>query len=137
MEQGFRRCAYDVGLYSQYVTERIILVTVYVDDMLIIGTPSDIGNTIADLRKRFVLKDLGRVSYLLGMEVHYRPGVILCLSQTAYIDRMLHQFQMDQAKTVRSPQMQNERMLVKETDSYEVNDPSVPYRELMVSCSIW
>ena len=38
---------------------------------------------------------------------------------------------MDQAKTVRPPQMQNERMLVKETDSYKINNPSVPYRELI------
>ena len=131
VEQGFQRCAYDVGLYYQYVDQRIVLVTVYVDDMLIIGTPSDIDNIIAGLRERFVLKDLGRVSYLLGMEVHYRPGVILCLSQTAYIDRMLLQFQMDQAKTVRSPQMQNEKMLVKETDINKINDPNVPYRELV------
>ena len=99
-------------LYDQYVYERIVLVTVYVDDMLITGTPSDIDKTIAVLRKPFELKDLRRVSCFLGMEVHYTPGVILCLSQTAYIDRMLLQFQRDQAKTVRSPQMQNEKMLV-------------------------
>ena len=62
MGQGFRRCAYDVELYYQYVNERIIFVTVYIDDMLIIGTTSDIDNTIADLRTRFVLNNLGRVS---------------------------------------------------------------------------
>ena len=61
-EQGFQSCAYDVRLYYQYVDEWIVLVAVYDDDMLIIGTPSDIDNTIAGLRERFVLKDLGRVS---------------------------------------------------------------------------
>ena len=51
MEQGFQRCAYDVGLYYQYVDQRIVLVTVYVDDMLIIGAQRDIDKTIAGLRK--------------------------------------------------------------------------------------
>ena len=51
-----------MGLYYQYVDERIVLVTVYVDNMLILGTPSDIDKNITGLRERFVLKDLGRVS---------------------------------------------------------------------------
>ena len=43
----------------------MILVTVYVGDMLIIGTPSDIDQITEDLRKRFVLKALGHC-----MKVH-------------------------------------------------------------------
>ena len=101
----------------------------YVDDMLITGTPSDIDKSIAGLRKPFVLKDLGRVSCFLRMEVHFRPGVILCRSQAAYIDRTLHKIQIDQAKTVRSPHMQNEKVLEKGTDINGINDPNVPYRE--------
>ena len=38
---------------------------------------------------------------------------------------------MDQAKTVRSPRMQNEKILVKETDLNKINDPNVPYREFI------
>ena len=52
MEQGFQRCAFDVGLYYKYVDERIVLVTVYVDDMLIIGKPSDIDQVILNKDQR-------------------------------------------------------------------------------------
>ena len=38
---------------------------------------------------------------------------------------------MDQAKTVQSPQMQNEKRMVEETDTRKINDPNVPYSELI------
>ena len=60
----------------------------YVNDILIIGTPSKIDQVISEIREHFVLKDMGRVTYLLGMDVQYEPGVLLCLSQTAYIDHV-------------------------------------------------
>ena len=54
MEQGFQRCVFGVGLYRKYVDGRIVLVTVYVIDMLIIGAPSDIDQVISEIRERFV-----------------------------------------------------------------------------------
>ena len=80
MKQGFQRCAFDVGLYYKCVEWRIVLTTVFVDDIMIIGNPGSIDAMIANLRTCFALADLGRVSYLLKMEVRYEPGVMLCLS---------------------------------------------------------
>ncbi|KAE9289052.1 hypothetical protein PR003_g25654 [Phytophthora rubi] len=88
-ELGFKRCAYDVGLYVKYVDGRIVIVTVYVDDMMIVGKTKDIDAVIEALRLKFTMKDLGRVRHLLSMEIHYEPGVMLCLSQTAYINELL------------------------------------------------
>ncbi|POM65706.1 Polyprotein [Phytophthora palmivora] len=138
---GFRRCAFDVGLYVKYIDGSIVLVTVYVDDMMVIGKPGDIDAVIDELRKNFVMKDLGRVKHLLSMEMHYEPGVMLCLSQTAYIDRLLVEFGMSKASTVGSPQIHNEKMLPLEKDKTKVNDPELPYRQLvgklqyLVSCT--
>jgi len=123
-----------------YIDGRVVLVTVYVDDMMVIGKPHDIDGVI-ELRQKFVMKDLGRVKHLLSMEIHYEPGVMLCLSQSAYIDRVLDQFGMSSASTVGSPQMHNEKMLPLEKDKSKVNDPALPYRQLvgklqyLVSCS--
>jgi hypothetical protein len=103
VEIGFRRCAFDVGLYVRYIDGRVVLVTVYVDDMMVIGKPHDIDGVIEELRQKFVMKDLGRVKHLLSMEIHYEPGVMLCLSQSPYIDRVLDQFGMSSASTVGSP----------------------------------
>ncbi|KAE8875946.1 hypothetical protein PF003_g39908 [Phytophthora fragariae] len=93
LKLGFKRSTFDVGLYYKQVNGRILLVAVYVDDMLIIGQTSDIDKLIADLQAEFSIKDLGRVHHFLGMEVQYHPGVVLCLSQTAYIDKLLRRFQ--------------------------------------------
>ncbi|KAE8965239.1 hypothetical protein PR001_g28792 [Phytophthora rubi] len=131
LKLGFKRSTFDVGLYYKQVNGRILLVAVYVDDMLIIGQTSDIDKLIADLQAEFSTKDLGRVHHFLGMEVQYHPGVVLCLSQTAYIDKLLRRFQMTEARTVRSPQIMNEKVLPIEKDPAKVNDPSIPYQELV------
>ncbi|ETI37077.1 hypothetical protein F443_16906, partial [Phytophthora nicotianae P1569] len=54
--------------------------------------------------------NLGCVHYLLGMEVNYKPGVLLYLSQAAYIDMVLYRFCMENTKAFRSPQVQNEKV---------------------------
>ena len=38
---------------------------------------------------------------------------------------------MEQAKPVRSPQQQNEKMMMNETDLTKINDSNIPYRELV------
>ena len=88
MEQWFQWCEFEVVLYDNYVEGQLVLFTVYVNGMLMIETPSSIDIVVADLRPLFAIKDLERVSYLLNIQVKYKPGVIMCLSQTAYIDRM-------------------------------------------------
>ncbi|POM60075.1 Uncharacterized protein PHPALM_31113 [Phytophthora palmivora] len=94
VELCFCRCVFDVGLYYKWIEDRIVMITVYVDDIMIFGTREDIGQKKM-LRARFSIKDLGRVHHLLGMEVHYEPGVLLCLTHTAYIDKILSRFKMD------------------------------------------
>ncbi|KAE9331793.1 hypothetical protein PF008_g15251 [Phytophthora fragariae] len=141
VEIGFRRCVFDVGLYVRYIDGRIVLVTVYVDDMMVIGKPHDIDSVIEELRQKFVMKDLGRVKHLLSMEIYYEPGRTLCLSQSAYIDRPLAEFGMSNTSTAKSPHMHNEKMLRLEKDKSKVNNPVLPYRQLvgklqyLVSCT--
>ncbi|POM74659.1 Uncharacterized protein PHPALM_8350, partial [Phytophthora palmivora] len=107
------------------------MVTVYVDDMMVVGMLSDIDSVIEELRLKFVMKDLGRVKHLLSMEIVYEPGVLLCLSQSAYIEQLLDRFRMNTARTVGSPQVHNEKMLPIEKEKCKINDPSIPYRELV------
>ena len=38
---------------------------------------------------------------------------------------------MEQAKPVRTPQQQNEKMMTKKTDIIKINDFNIPYRELV------
>ncbi|POM59071.1 putative transposable element [Phytophthora palmivora] len=120
---GFHRCAFNGVLYVKYIDGRIVLVTVYVDDTMVIGKPGNIDAVIEELRQTFVMMDLGRVKHLLSKQIHYEPGVMLCLSQTAYIDRHLVEFGKSTVGTVGSPQIHNEKMLPLEKDKTKVNDP--------------
>lgn len=131
VELGYHRCVYDVGLYLKFADGRVVFVTVYVDDMMLAGRLDDINRLLLALRIRFIMKDLERVRYLLAMEIHYEPGVLLCLSQTAYIDQVLERFQMNEARIVGLPQIQNEKVMPTETDETKINNEALPYRELV------
>ena len=63
----------DAGVYVRTVGENKIYVTVYVDDLLINGAESYIEMILAELRRKFKIKDLGTVKDLLGIGlVHAR-----------------------------------------------------------------
>ncbi|KAJ8566648.1 hypothetical protein ON010_g6474 [Phytophthora cinnamomi] len=130
---GFVQCTYDAGVYWRRRAGRVVFLTIYVDDIVLAGVTSDIDKVVAELAAQFKLKDLGRVRHLLGMEVNYKPGKMVCLSQTAYIERLAEKFFLGSAKPVRSPQFHHERMSKIETDEANINDPKLPYREIVGS----
>ncbi|KAF4144606.1 Reverse transcriptase (RNA-dependent DNA polymerase) [Phytophthora infestans] len=110
-----------------------MFLTVYVDDIIIAGIPNDIEEVILQLADWFKLKDLGRVRHLLGMEVNYMPGRMVCLSQTAYIERLADKFGLQSARSVRSPQFHHEKPTKIETELTKINDPALPYKEIVGS----
>ncbi|POM69565.1 Integrase catalytic core protein [Phytophthora palmivora] len=130
---GFKKYTFDAGVYWKVGDYNKIYLTVYVDDIVIAADPRDIVKVVDALSRKFRLKDLGRVKHLLGMEINYKPGKLLCISQTAYIERMLAKFGLAAAKLVRSPQYHNERTLPIEKDPKLINDATVPFREMVGS----
>ncbi|KAG3148856.1 hypothetical protein PC116_g19558 [Phytophthora cactorum] len=84
--------------------------------------------------RRWSLLPTGRAwDGLFDMEINFVPGVIVCLSQTAYVERLAAKFDMQNVKAVRSPQQHNERMPATETNRTKINDVQLPYRELIGS----
>ncbi|POM77640.1 putative transposable element [Phytophthora palmivora] len=133
LELGFEKCTFDAGIYYKKGDKNMIYVTVYVDDLVIVGETDDINKLVKELGATYPLKDLGRVRFLLGMEINFEPGKMLCISQTAYVDRLLKKFGLTDAKPVRSPQMQNEPTLPVEKNYALINDPKLPFREMIGS----
>ena len=70
------------------------IVTVYVDDMNVIGTLDEIRETASYLKSEFEMKDLGKTRLYLGLELEHRACRIL-IHQSAYVQKMLRQFNMD------------------------------------------
>ncbi|KAG2789812.1 hypothetical protein PC116_g9315 [Phytophthora cactorum] len=129
----FTQCVFDAGVYYRQGAYGMIYLTVYVDDIVIAAKPMDIQVVVQELGAKFALKDLGRVKHLLGMEINFIPGVIACLSQTAYVERLATRFNMQNIKGVRSPQQHNERMPAEETNKARINSNKLPYKELIGS----
>jgi hypothetical protein len=53
----------------------------------------------SSLRKSFLIKDLGEATYILGIKIYRdRSKRLIGLSQDAYIDKILNQFNMQDSK---------------------------------------
>ncbi|EKG09467.1 Integrase catalytic core [Macrophomina phaseolina MS6] len=98
---GFEPINADLGIFVR----SNVYIAVYVDDLLIVGPSiAEIKKIKRSLRNRFQMTDLGPCSYYLGMSIQRdQQNRILHLSQEAYIDKIIHQFGMDDCKPVNTP----------------------------------
>ena len=83
----------------------ILIVLLWVDDLIICGNnASDINKFKGAISKRFNMKDLGALSYILGMEIKRdREARTLEITQKAYVEKMLQRFGMEECKPVSTP----------------------------------
>lgn len=86
--------------------ERLVI-GVYVDDLLIMGENREaIDRLKIKLQTRFKMTDLGPATYYLGIKLTRQWnqwGNKLCLSQKAYIKKILKDFKMEDANGVATP----------------------------------
>jgi hypothetical protein len=86
---GFSRCPSEPAIYTKRIDNRQLVIGVYVDDLMIIGSSSkDINQFKREMAKVFKMSDLGLLYYYLGIEVKQgQEGVSLC--QGAYAAKIL------------------------------------------------
>lgn len=82
---GFKQCKSDHSVFVRHRTSGIVILIVYVDDILISGGDvQGIDETKTYLQQHFVIKDMGRPKYFLGIEIaHSKSGVSLCQQKYA------------------------------------------------------
>ncbi|KAH9723790.1 reverse transcriptase Ty1/copia-type domain-containing protein [Citrus sinensis] len=97
---NFVNCKSDSSLFYKWDKGHILLVLVYVDDIIITGSNSlSVLQVISDMQATFALKDLGELSYFLGVEVtKTKEGIHL--SQSKYIADLLAKQGMDSCSPV-------------------------------------
>ena len=90
-------------MFTPHIENVIIFVLICVNDILVIGSKtSKIAKLIRHLHSIYHVKDLGSLSYFLGMKADRSlQGLHLC--QTKYICDLLDQTQMVGAKPLASP----------------------------------
>ncbi|XP_042374409.1 uncharacterized mitochondrial protein AtMg00810-like [Zingiber officinale] len=93
----------DTSLFFFSSSRDILIVLVYVDDIIIIGSTQGLITSLIDfLNKHFTVKDLGQLHYFLGIEVHH-SDMGLHLSQTKYITNLLKKTGMFDSKPSDTP----------------------------------
>lgn len=81
----------DASLFVQLCRSTLLYVLVYVDDIIVTSNNSQVVDEfVQSLDSRFSLKDLGMLSYFLGIEVTYTSKVtytsnVIFLNQRKYI----------------------------------------------------
>jgi hypothetical protein len=81
---GFKASKSDTSLFIYSKNGVTIFMLIYVDDIIVTSSSSEaVAALLRDLRSEFALKDLGNLSYFLGIEVTPTQGGIL-LKQEKY-----------------------------------------------------
>lgn len=103
LTQGFQNSLADASLFIYKHGKDVLYVLVYVDDMLITGNNNTLlQRFLQTIATRFSLKDLGDMSYFLGIEAT-RNARGLHLMQKKYVIDLLKRTNMLDARPVSSP----------------------------------
>ncbi|RVW35994.1 Retrovirus-related Pol polyprotein from transposon RE1 [Vitis vinifera] len=103
LQFGFINSIADTSLFIFNNRGTILYLLVYVDDIIITGNNVEAAQTfIQQLSQRFSLKDLGPLTYFLGVEVTSHTNGLF-LGQHKYIADLLNRTHMTEAKPAPTP----------------------------------
>ncbi|KAG8495046.1 hypothetical protein CXB51_012729 [Gossypium anomalum] len=139
MHGGYVQSKHDYSLFTKKQGDKIVVLLVYVDDLLITG--NDIG-MIDELKRvlhsSFKMKDLGELKFFLGIEIA-RSNSGIVLSQRKYALELISDAGFGEAKPASTPLEQNKRFTTVEyddlvdlrscNDELMCNDPNFPMPE--------
>ena len=127
---GYMVSHYDFALFLCCTDKDTILLLLYVDDMIITGDDfSGIQELKVFFNRQFEMKDLGHLSYFLGLEItHSTDG--LYITQAKYASKLLSRAGLTDSKTVDTPVELNAHLTP--TGGKPLSNPSF-YRRLVGS----
>jgi hypothetical protein len=103
LDTNFSRCHSNPNVYTKKVGSHLIILFLYVDDLILIGSdPKLLTHVKSSLKKKFEMTDLDYLHYFLGLQVlQTKEGIFL--SQSKYACDLLHRFHMEDSKHAPSP----------------------------------
>ena len=84
------------------ILDGFCIISMYVKDLNIIGTPRDIEEASSYLMSEFQTKDLGKTKFFLGLQLEHSPARIL-VHQYAYTQKVLERFGFDKTYPSKDP----------------------------------
>jgi len=67
--RNFKCMQNENSLFFKHTNNSLIIIALYIDDLIIAGTTTDVNEVKHFLNSRYVMKDLGQVHHILGCEV--------------------------------------------------------------------
>ncbi|KAG6502914.1 hypothetical protein ZIOFF_035203 [Zingiber officinale] len=97
------QCPYEHSLYVRADNDNILLVSLYVDDLILTGSsPQMIKLFMEAMTKAFDMTDMGLMSYFLSLEV--KQGVDgIFMTQEQYAKEVHKRFRMDDCNLINTP----------------------------------
>jgi len=110
-ELGFQKSPSESTLYIKHVNSDIIIISLYVDDLLVRGSNVVLIEELKkEMMKVFEMTDLGEMAFFLGMEVkQIQDQIFIC--QKKYAKEILRKFRMDDCKSMSTPMNQKEKLM--------------------------
>ncbi|KAM3001281.1 hypothetical protein FF2_037593 [Malus domestica] len=128
---GFTASVSDTSLFIKTDNNDIIILLLYVDDIILTGScVTKVQLVVQELSSVFDLKDLGKLTYFLGLQIQYKPNEDIFVNQSKYIKDLLHKAGMDSCKPANTPCKPHNQMMM--TEGELLSDPS-SYRSIIGS----
>ena len=103
LSTGFKINECDKCVYVKDTDKGYIILCLYVDDMLIVGSNDKVIQSTKDmLNSKFSMKDMGLADVVLGVQIT-RTSSGIALSQTHYVDKILDKFNKSDTNIARTP----------------------------------
>ncbi|KAJ9561442.1 hypothetical protein OSB04_006602 [Centaurea solstitialis] len=103
LESGFKISECDKCVYMKDTAHGYVILCLYVDDMLIIGSDDKMIRSTKDmLKSKFDMKDMDLADVILGIKIT-RTQNGLVLSQIHYVDKILEKFNQGDTGIARTP----------------------------------
>ncbi|GKE35556.1 ribonuclease H-like domain-containing protein [Tanacetum coccineum] len=121
----------DYSLFTKSFGDVFIALLVYVDDIIIIGNSlAEIKKVKQFLKTKFMIKDLGKLKYFLGIEVLDTPKGI-CLNQRKYCLKLIDEFRLLAGKPSNLPMQPNISLTSEPSDTDPLLDNVTEYQKLI------
>ncbi|KAH9136201.1 hypothetical protein AeRB84_018564 [Aphanomyces euteiches] len=123
--KGFVQLKTDPCIYFQHTRQGLVLVGVYVDDFILLSSSTAVLETTKrNLSSRFHMKDLGNLTFRLGIEVERLQDGSIFLHQRKYILDLLATHGFTDCNPISTPQASSA------TRSSTASSP-LPYRQVV------